>query len=411
VEHPVDAKPPDPRGGGGEGWSPEDWEGNDRADEAAKAAAKEADLAPEILARWSEQQKAIQAVWRLIAQSQVAHLAARPKRSDGTAAKSRKRKAPARPGRSARRRIGAGEVAEANAGPPALPADQGNGQAGPPFAWPTVQAVPGVHDFWPVSELVPANGWPRNSAGSMLCRWKCRACGQEAANSSRMFELLRKPCGDDHLCEWRQSQHTSELAGEKVHCTKCGTTRQRYIRLDQQKWCPVRSLWRQGLEDPAGAAVHAAWTAAVKAMHLHGRRCGGQPFPGPAVQHAGPDSVQPVIVAEPRALVLRPFRSHAVGKAAEAEFCLMCLGKAPRYKVAAWRAECCDGRAPVGSCPKHLLAAISAASFEWPARHATRAAELKAFARQWQESHALKALRPLKRRVAVAPKRATRHPE
>ncbi len=34
-----------------EGWSREDWEGNDRADDAAKARAKSADLAPVTLAR------------------------------------------------------------------------------------------------------------------------------------------------------------------------------------------------------------------------------------------------------------------------------------------------------------------------------------------------------------------------
>ena len=39
-----------------------------------------AEPTPELLAKWAEQQLAAQAVWQLIAQSQVAHLAERPRR-------------------------------------------------------------------------------------------------------------------------------------------------------------------------------------------------------------------------------------------------------------------------------------------------------------------------------------------
>ncbi len=60
-----------------EGWADEDWEGNNRADDAAKAQAMLAEPALELLAKWAEQQLAVQAPWRLIAQSQVAHLAER----------------------------------------------------------------------------------------------------------------------------------------------------------------------------------------------------------------------------------------------------------------------------------------------------------------------------------------------
>ena len=85
----------------------EDRLGNAEADAAAKAKARAADISPQLLQQWLEQQAAISAVWRLIAESQVAHLASRARRSDGTAAKSRKRKAPARPGRTVRRRAAA----------------------------------------------------------------------------------------------------------------------------------------------------------------------------------------------------------------------------------------------------------------------------------------------------------------
>ncbi len=86
------------------GLSQEDWLGNERADEAAKAQARAADVSPLLLTRWAANQAAVDAVWRLLAESQVSHLAGRPRRSDGSAVKTRKRRAPARPGRNTRRR-------------------------------------------------------------------------------------------------------------------------------------------------------------------------------------------------------------------------------------------------------------------------------------------------------------------
>ena len=61
----------------------EDRLGNAEADAAAKATARAADISPQLLQQWLEQQAAISAVWRLIAESQVAHLANRARRSDG----------------------------------------------------------------------------------------------------------------------------------------------------------------------------------------------------------------------------------------------------------------------------------------------------------------------------------------
>jgi hypothetical protein len=50
----------------------------------------------------------------------------------------------------------------------------------------------------------------------------------------------------------------------------------------------------------------------------------------------------------PRMLNLRPFRSHACVTAAQVEFCMRCMSKAPRFQAAAWRTDCCDGDTPVG---------------------------------------------------------------
>jgi hypothetical protein len=128
------------------GVSEADWLGNAKADEAAKTKAKEADINPQLLQRWSDHQAAVAAVWRLIAESQVAHLAGRARRSDGTAAKSRKRKAPARPARNVRRRaLAAGLAAVQPLMAVPLPVQQQVVVA--PFEWPVVPATPGVHQM------------------------------------------------------------------------------------------------------------------------------------------------------------------------------------------------------------------------------------------------------------------------
>ncbi len=85
------------------GISQDTWYGNGMADEAAKAQAKALDIPVQVLAAWAEQQETHRVVWELIAESQVAHLAKRPRRQCGAAVKSRERKAPQRPGRSTKR--------------------------------------------------------------------------------------------------------------------------------------------------------------------------------------------------------------------------------------------------------------------------------------------------------------------
>ncbi len=67
------------------GLSKEDWLGDEQADEAAKAQARAVDISPMMLSRWAEKQAAVEAVWRLIAESQVSRLGGRPRRYDGSA--------------------------------------------------------------------------------------------------------------------------------------------------------------------------------------------------------------------------------------------------------------------------------------------------------------------------------------
>ncbi len=127
--------------------------------------------------------------------------------------------------------------------------------------------VAGVHHRLPEHGPIPLAGWAKSAAGALQCRWQCAKCGRAATNSSRLFEVLRTPCGEPG--EWRQLAHCPTAAGDRVECSRCGATRQRHVQLGAQK-CPVRGFFRGGAEDLEGTAVYARWTAAVKAMHLQG---------------------------------------------------------------------------------------------------------------------------------------------
>jgi hypothetical protein len=259
----------------------------------------------------------------------------------------------------------------------------------------------------PAAGPIPPAGFTKSAAGALCWKWRCGRCGLLAHNSSKLLELLRTPCGEQG--EWRQLLHDPVADAARVSCRRCGTTRQRHVPLGLQR-CPVRALWRDGGEVAAGTAAYAAWTAAIKAMHGRAAQppppllCEAAllqpPVPATAAGPAGPEREEPELV--PRALTLRPFRSHVAICSAEVEFCMLCFSRAPRFRTAAWRAECCDGTAPVGAAPKHILAAVAVAGGTWPVRHSARGADLKVAAKAWQFSHASKALRPPKRRVPAA---------
>ncbi len=109
----------------------------------------------------------------------------------------------------------------------------------------------------------------------------------------------------------------------------------------------------------------------------------------------GEQAVQARDVARPReasgpCLQLRTLRSRIVGMRAVVEFYLACLLKAPRFEKTLWRVGCCDGAAPVGVCPKHILAAVSVGG-EWPAGASERGAELAAAPEAWRHSIAARA--------------------
>jgi hypothetical protein len=182
------------------------------------------------------------------------------------------------------------------------------------------------------------------------------------------------------------------------------TSRQPHVQLGLQR-CPVRGLFRGGIEVPAATAVYAAWQRTVLAMHAHTKvavaagLCSAVGAPGAAPAVVEPE-LEPVLepVAEPVLLVLRPFRSHVIAKSAEVEFCMQCCMRTPRHLANRWKAGCCDGRAPIGACPRYILAAISISTAVWPAGHVVRGRELEAAAGAFRSSMAAKALRPPKRR-------------
>ena len=255
----------------------------------------------------------------------------------------------------------------------------------------------------PEPGLMGPAGWERSTAGAPNCRWSCAACGKAAGNSSRLFEILRTPCGERG--EWRQLKHEATIFNGKMQCSRCGTERQQCVQLGLQS-CPVRVRYRANVEQPAATAVYAAWHTCVRAMHSWCRAGGGRAAAGEAAADQAPVNVAAageadVQVLVPQACQLRPLRSHICVRTGEAEFCIACFCRAPRFRVAAWRQGCCDGAAPVGSCPKHILAAVSLCRVSWPPRFEGRGANIEAAAKTWCGSHALRSLRPPKRRVAA----------
>jgi hypothetical protein len=280
----------------------------------------------------------------------------------------------------------------------------GQQQGAAAFAWPVVPAVAGVHHLQPEPGPIGPEGWPKSTAGALTCRWSCTTCGKSAGNSSRLFELLRTPCGQQG--EWRQLKHEAQAAGGRVRCSRCGTERQQCVQLGLQL-CPVRVHYRAGEELPAATAVYAAWHSCVKEMHTRSKANGQlQAEAAAAVAIAvapAPVAAAAAVVQEPvlqpLAAKLRPFRSHVCVRAGEVEFCMLCFAKAPRYRVALWRQGCCDGAAPIGSCPKHTLAAASLCNVQWPPQHAVRVASILEAVKAWQDSHVFKQRRPPKRRV------------
>ena len=558
------------------GVSQEDWHGNDLADAAAKEEARRHDLPAEVLEQWADRQAANEAVWRLIAESQVAHLSARPRRHDGAAAKARKRKAPARPNRRVRPRAVAAAVepapaqlpqsvlakaaaAEAAAaaarhamavaaarepavlpqvgrpqvgppqdgfpqlglpqvglprvgppqdgfpqlglpqvglprvglphvglpqvgppqdrfpqlglpqvGPPRVGLPQGGQQvpegvpeaaaaapeeavhqpplaeddaaapvapaapaevaapaeagvqpqaAAPAFVWPDLPVIAGVHHM--VVEQGPGGPfeWTKKAAGTIMCKWSCNSCGMKAGNSSRLLEVLRKPCGALAAhCSWDKVNHDTEVVADRVICRRCGTTRQRYVDLSGQA-CPVRRCMRAGAEVPDGTAVYGAWVCTLQAMHAHAKavqRPAGEAAAAAVEPAAAEAPADGAAAAErtgdgdggggpppvPVSLRLRPFREHACVVAGRVEFCMRCACKAPRFRTAEWRASCCDGDAPIGGVPKHILAAIAADCPQWPVRQAQRVLQLVEAARAHGRSVAAMSLRRPKRRQA-----------
>ena len=140
-------------------------------------------------------------------------------------------------------------------------------QAAAGFSWPVIPAVAGIHDMQAEDGLGRPAGWARNAAGTLVCKWACTRCGKTAANSSRLMELLRKPCGELAAhCSWNKENHDTEVVVDRVACERCGTTRQKYVHLCDQA-CPVRQCSRAGAEVPEGTAVYEAWVRTVQAMH------------------------------------------------------------------------------------------------------------------------------------------------
>ena len=338
------------------------FEGNQLADDAAKRHAASSDMPQDILQKWTRRQEAEDAVMKLIAESQVQPLAERPRLrgAGGVATKTRKRKAPMRPQRVVRRRTA---QTAADAAQQQLPQDEAQPAVVDmeSFCWPRLESVPGVHDMIPAAgPHLPGRAWPTLPSGAIVHTWRCRKCSKTAHDSSRLLKLLRTPCG---LCgNWNRERHDVGLPeGHRISCRRCGTTRQKCVNLGAQL-CPVHVFHQGGAETTQGTELYRAWVDIIKRLHAAGKSTAG----ADAQASAGILPARPEPSLEPAPLRLRSFRSHCTVVRAGVEFCLCCFSRAPRFRVAAWRAGCCDGIAPIGACPKYLLEVIALRDGSWP---------------------------------------------
>ena len=171
----------------------------------------------------------------------------------------------------------------------------------------------------PAPGPVPPPSWSKTAVGVLVAKWVCNRCRCLATNSTKLFEVLRTPCGQPGT--WRKVCHDAVQVGHaRVECRRCGTSRQKYINLCAQR-CPIREFHQWGASVPAGTEVYKAWTLAVRAMHqrsrVQGVSAGILSAPTPAVEpavDAGSAVAEMRNACQRGSGQLRPFRSHLLCK-------------------------------------------------------------------------------------------------
>ena len=251
---------------------PLSWhEGNDKADELAKAVAASRNLPAELLSQHRQHVAEAEQVAGVLAAIQLARLKARARTTDGGAVKVRSRPVPGLPRRlrakGLKRKLGgarAAATAAAGVGHQAearsceqllqakaheLPSQDAARQAVVGSVGPAI----GIHDLRPTG-LWPAAGTVAAKNGRIHGAWGCARCNKAASDTSRARELARKPCGG---AEWAATAvcHTLVAEAGQWRCTRCqlGVRPQHAAQCERQR-CPVPAITAAGNPWPEGEA-------------------------------------------------------------------------------------------------------------------------------------------------------------
>jgi hypothetical protein len=212
-----------------------DWEGNDRADQEAKKAARTIEPPGWLVQRRRQQLEKEKMAIHMIAEIHFKVLAGRVRVKHGdVAAKARKRKVPALPAalKEKTQKGEAHQVGGGKAGRTRMSEFAWNGmrrflsaeQAAELVLRPKGMAPEGCHQLGGAAGPYKEWGtWEKPKSGGVRWLMGCAKCGNKAHDSSRWGELMRTACGVPALNWYSEHHDLASMAGSTLHeCSRCG---------------------------------------------------------------------------------------------------------------------------------------------------------------------------------------------
>ena len=365
-----------------------DWEGNARADEAAKAAATQRREAPAVLAKRHSTLSALRAAQRVIAVVTEAALAADEQRETRPRRKAKRRQLnrrlfvrPNQPRAHARTR------------PRALPDAQ-------PEARPSLPEHPALHT------IRVADGPPPNPAAHSTRRGThhtalCVKCGKAWTHTAKWRSIAHETCpaGGEAVRGWEVTTHQHALVKQEGgwRCLRCDLWVQpRHRALQAGRKCPVPVLQRPNgtMDDTATGHLRNLVNLLPdwEAQH-YGRKTGAdgrkRPNPTPAAAAGAPEAARPRLDAPaqpppPRAIRWLPHLAVAYS-ARRGEACLRCGATAPATDPRRLRGTSCGGES--ATLPAKVRRELLAGLFDAALAEASAEAVNRARFAGWRPLH------------------------
>ena len=235
----------------------------------------------------------------------------------------------------------------------------------------------GIHDLKPFGPWPAAGSMPPVN-GRVPGVWGCSRCGKTAADTSRVCQAVRLPCGQP---AWQAAGDVHDLAEENggTRCSRCrlGVAPHHVWQSERQR-CPVPVLTRQGERWQAGEAsiravlgrvrAYRRWCCPEAAGEADGDAEGAGGGAGAAV--GGASEGLPLrkrrreevrfVQAEPLPMTLQPYVGHLAVKVGRSLWCLRCF-ETPGGDFRAWRHGRCEVERPPHAMPPGLQAELARA--------------------------------------------------